>query len=141
MSPRRGHIALVATAIGFGAVSVAVVSWQISTVRRRHRAVAAAEMLRRGRVAADNGDHEGADANFRSAIELGADPAEAWNLIGIALRARGRYEEALAAYDRAIVAGGETAVRLTNRANALRALGRTAEAERQYVRASELDRD
>ena len=91
-------------------------------------------------IAAHHAGHlDTALKGYAEAVELDPQSSQAYNNMGVALRAQGAFHAAVASYKRAIAIKSDDAGSHSNLGNALRALGRHAEAEASHRRALALD--
>jgi len=99
----------------------------------------------RGTVAHQSGDEESAVALLRKAIASGANQQKCYNVLGLALGALGRIDEAVAAFERAMAMGGDPGVRANlgnlhrHQGDAHQQAGRFAEAINAYWRGLEVN--
>jgi tetratricopeptide (TPR) repeat protein len=105
------------------------------------RAKRAQKIFDRALAAHRGGRLDAALGGYAEAIELDPHSSQAYNNMGVALRAQGAFAAAVASYRRAIAVKPGDAGSHSNLGNALRALGRHAEAEACHRQALALDAD
>ena len=105
------------------------------------RAKRAQKIFDRALAAHRGGRLDAALGGYAEAIELHPHSSQAYNNMGVALRAQGAFAAAVASYRRAIAVEPADAGSHSNLGNALRALGRHAETEACHRQALALDAD
>ena len=78
-------------------------------------------------------------AGYANTVELDPGSSQAYNNMGVALRAQGAFHAAVASYKRAIAIKADDAGSHSNLGNALRALGRHTQAEASHRQALAID--
>lgn len=103
------------------------------------RAKRAKKLLDKATRAHRAGNLDEAIGGYVQVLEIDPENPQAFNNMGVALRAQGDFHAAVASYRRAIAISSTDPGSHSNLGNALRALGRHPEAEASHRRALELD--
>ena len=105
----------------------------------QNRARRAKQIFERALDAHRAGRLDDAIRGYSDSLSLDSDQPQAYNNMGVALRAGGAFHAAVASYNRAIALRSDDPGSHSNLGNALRALGRHVEAEASHRRAITLD--